>query len=62
MRECKWETIAEHIRDDDIDLNSRVVIKDSNGKELFCELQWIKEEGYDRPLLIIEDQFYGAMR
>lgn len=62
MEQCKWDMIASHIRDDDIDLNSRIVIKDLSGKELFCELQWIKEEGYDRPLLIIQDHFYGEMQ
>ena len=62
MEHCKWHMIEEHLRDDDIDLNSRIVIKDLGGKELFCELQWIKEEGYDRPLLIIQDHFYGEMQ
>ena len=51
--ELSWEEINERLERGMIDFGSRVVIMDETGTERFCSLQWVEEDGYDRPLLKI---------
>lgn len=51
-----WDAIRGHINIASIDLNSRIVIMDQEGKEHFCTLDWIQEDGFQRPVLVIEKE------
>lgn len=51
-----WDDIRKYIEQDAIDLNSRIVIMDQEGQERFCRLDWIKEDGFQRPMLVIEKE------
>ena len=53
MDNVSWEEINERLERGMIDFGSRVVILDEAGIERFCSLQWVEEDGYDRPLLKI---------
>jgi len=50
-----WKDLQENIQEGNIDLNSRIVVYDPmTDQERFCDLCWIKEDGFDRPVLAIK--------
>jgi len=55
-KQLYWDDIKTWINDGRIDLNSRVVVMDNEGNENFCKLNWIEEDGFQRPLLIIKEE------
>jgi len=47
-----WEELNECLERGMIDFGSRVVMMDTDGNESFCDLGWVEEDGFDRPILI----------
>lgn len=51
-----WADITDYAEQGRLDLYSRIVILDHKGNEQFCKLDWIKENGFERPILILEKE------